>query len=135
MQEDEEMSPKLGFINLIGEENDGYYRYEFIFTNNIDEFWGEDFDVKPCCLCNDLSPNDEYIYEIHVVKMKFKLDLVQNSCCFSFSDATDGIVAIAWENLDGLEEYPEEGRLFFMFGEDIDTVERKLAMKNVLMFD
>ena len=24
----------LGFIRLIGEENDGYYRYEFIFTDN-----------------------------------------------------------------------------------------------------
>ena len=32
----------LGFINYIGEENDGLKRYEFIFTNNKDEFWGED---------------------------------------------------------------------------------------------
>jgi hypothetical protein len=35
-----EEEPKLGFIRLIGEESDGYYRYEFIFTNNINEFWG-----------------------------------------------------------------------------------------------
>ena len=39
---------KLGFIRLIGEETDGYYRYEFIFTDNIDEFWGEGFEYKPC---------------------------------------------------------------------------------------
>lgn len=37
---------KLGFIRLIGEETDGYYRYEFIFTNNIDEFWGENFEYN-----------------------------------------------------------------------------------------
>lgn len=29
---------KLGFINLVGMENDGYYRYQFIFTNDIDNF-------------------------------------------------------------------------------------------------
>ena len=43
-----EEEPKLGFIRLIGEESDGYYRYEFIFTNNINEFWGENFEYKPC---------------------------------------------------------------------------------------
>jgi hypothetical protein len=42
--EDDEIEVRLGFIRLIGEETDGYYRYEFIFTDNIDEFWGEDFE-------------------------------------------------------------------------------------------
>ena len=36
----------LCFIRLIGEENDGYYRYEFIFTDNPDEVWGEDWEHK-----------------------------------------------------------------------------------------
>ena len=38
---------KLGFINLVGMESDGYYRYQFIFTNDIDNFWGDEFSVKP----------------------------------------------------------------------------------------
>ena len=54
--EDDEIEVRLGFIRLIGEETDGYYRYEFIFTDNIDEFWGEDFEQKPCCLVNNLTP-------------------------------------------------------------------------------
>ena len=110
--EDEEIV-KLGFIRLIGEETDGYYRYEFIFTNDIDGFWGENFDQKPCCLVNGLTPDEEYIYEIHIVKMKIKLDLIQDNCCFGFQDCTDGIIALAWENLDGYDEYPEEGRIFY----------------------
>ena len=130
-----EEEPKLGFIRLIGEESDGYYRYEFIFTNNINEFWGENFEYKPCCLCNGLTPDDKYISEIHIVKMKIKLDLIQNNCCFSFSDATDGIIAIAWENMDSYDEYPEEGRIFFMFGETLQEVEDKLAVKNILMIN
>ena len=130
-----EEDPKLGFIRLIGEESDGYYRYEFIFTNNINEFWGENFEYKPCCLCNGLTPDDRYVGEIHIVKTKIKFDLIQDNCCFSFSDATDGIIAIAWENMDNYDEYPEEGRIFFMFGESLKDVEDKLAIKNILMIN
>lgn len=131
--EEEEIEPRLGFIRLIGEESDGYYRYEFIFTENINEFWGENFEYKPCCLCNGLSPDDKFISEIHIVKMKIKLDLIQDNCCFSFSDATDGIIAIAWENMDDYDEYPEEGRIFFRFGETLNEVEEKLSVKNIIM--
>lgn len=126
---------RLCFIRLIGEENDGYYRYEFIFTDNIDEVWGEDFNVKPACLVNNLMVDEKYISEIHIVKMKIKLDLIQDNCCFSISDCYDGIIALAWQNLDQEEEYPEDGRIFFRFGETLEEVENKLAMKNVLMIN
>ena len=133
--EKEEEDVRLGFIRLIGEESDGYYRYEFIFTNHIDEFWGDDFEQKPCCLVNNLTPKDEYITEIHTVKMKIKLDLIQNNCCFGFQDCTDGIIALAWENVDEYDEYPDDGRIFFRFGETLDEVDNKLAMKNILMLN
>ena len=125
----------LGFIRLIGAESDGIYNYEFIFTNNIDEFWGENFEYKPCCLCNDLIPNDEYITEIHKIRAKLKFDLVQDNCCFSMQDCMDGIISLAWENIDDYDEYPEDGRLVFNFGESYDDVERKLALKNILIID
>ena len=125
----------LCFIRLIGEENDGYYRYEFIFTDNADEFWGDNFEYKPAGLVNDLIPSDEYITEIHIVKTKIKFDLIQNNMCFGMQDCMDGIVALAYENIDEYENYPEDGRLFFMFGESFDDVERKLAIKNILMIN
>ena len=125
----------LCFIRLIGEENDGYYRYEFIFTDNIDEVFGDGFEYKPACLVNNLMVNDKYITELHIVKMKIKLDLIQNNCCFSISDCYDGIIALAWENMDAYEDYPEDGRIFFRFGETLEEVERKLAIKNVLMLN
>lgn len=130
---DEKVS--LCFINLVGEENDGFYRYEFIFTDNVENVFGENFDQKPACLVNELQVDDEYITEIHTVKMKIKLDLIQDNCCFSISDCYDGIVSLAWENMDDYEEYPEDGRLFFMFGESLSDVERKLAVKNVIMIN
>ena len=55
--------------------------------------------------------------------------------CFGMQDAMDGIVSIAYENMDAYESYPDDGRLFFMFGESLDEVERKLAMKSILMLN
>lgn len=125
----------LCFIRLIGEENDGFYRYEFIFTDNIDEVWSEndDFAQKPACLVNDLMVAEQYVTEVHIVKMKIKLDLIQNSCCFSVSDGYDGILALAWEDISNYDEYPQDGRIFFKFGESLEEVENKLAIKNILM--
>jgi hypothetical protein len=125
----------LCFIRLIGEENDGYYRYEFIFTDNPDDVWGEDWEHKPIGLINNPTPSDDYITEIHIVKTKIKLDLIQNNMCFSMQDCLDGIVALAWQNIDELDAYPEDGRIYFMFGESLEDVERKLALKNVLMIN
>lgn len=124
----------LGFIKLVGEEAvDGLLRYEFIFTDNIDDFWGDEFSVKPCCLSNNIAPNDEYISSIEIVRTKIKFDLAQESCCFCFQDCIDDCVALASENIDEYSEYPEEGRLVFHFGDTFDDVSRKLAMKNILM--
>ena len=131
MEDNEELY--LCFIRLIGEESSDYYRYEFIFTNDVDNVWGEDFDEKPACLANNLMVSDEFITEVHVVKTKIKFDLIQDNCCFSISDCYDNICAIAWENLDEYDEYPPDGRIFFRFGETFKEVEDKLAMKNLLM--
>lgn len=129
----EEKSLSLAFVNLVGKEEDGNYRYEFIFTDNPDECYGEDFEYKPCSLVNNLMIADEYKTETHIVKTKIKFDLIQNNGCFGMQDAFDGVVSIAYENIDDYEEYPEDGRLVFMFGDDFDDVSRKLALKNILM--
>ena len=133
--EEETKDVSLLFIRLIGEENDGYYRYEFIFTDNPDEAWGDDWEYKPSGLVNTLIPSDEYITEIHIVKTKIKFDLIQNNMCFSMQDCMDGCVALAIENMDSYDNYPEDGRLFFMFGEALEDVERKLALKNIIMIN
>ena len=133
---DDELKPVfLCFVRLIGEENDGFYRYEFIFTDNPDETWGENFEEKPAGLINDLIPSDEYITEVHTLKTKIKFDLIQESTCFCMQDCLDGIIALAWENIDSYDEYPEEGRLFFMFNESYDDVKEKLAAKSLLFIN
>lgn len=126
------MVERLVFIRLIGIEDDNYYRYEFMFTTDINSFEIEE-DNEHCCLSNTIHPITET--SIHNVKMKIKLDLIQNNCCFSFQHTKLGIVALAWENTDAYSEYPEDGRIFFNFGETLEEVEDKLAVKGVLMIN
>ena len=85
----------LCFIKNVGVDVDNLNIYEFIFTDKVDEFWGENFEYFPSCLCNELIPNGEYYCLVKTIKTDIDLDLIQNSCCFSYQDAIDGIVAIA----------------------------------------
>nr|DAN76367.1 MAG TPA: hypothetical protein [Caudoviricetes sp.] len=131
MENNEEL--KLCFVNVVGMEEDGKYRYEFIFTDDIDNVWGENFDEKPAGLINNLMVDEQYKTETHVVRTKIKFDLVQQCCCFGMQDCMDGIVALAYENIDDYESYPDDGRLVFNFGETYFNVESKLAMKSILI--
>lgn len=125
----------LCFINFIGEDLDNVFTYEFLFTDKIDTFWGENFEYFPSCLCNELIPDKDSYDVVKVVKTKIKLDLIQKSCCFSMQDAIDGIVAIGYENISDYEEYPDDGRLIFFYGDSYLDTEFKLANKNILFED
>lgn len=122
---------KLCFIKYIGCDIDGYNQYEFLFTEKIDEFWGENFEYMPCCLCNELIPFDNSYELTKKLKTKIKLCLIQNSCCFSYQDAIDQIVSIAYEDISEYDEYPENGRLILFFGDDYDDVINKLSDKEL----
>lgn len=124
----------LCFIKFIGTDIDGMYMYEFLFTQDTETFWGENFEYMPCCLCNELVPNDDAFDIVKRVRMRIKLSLVTESCCNSMQDCMDGIIALAWEDISEYEEYPEKGRLILQYGMTYDDVEDELAKRNVLMY-
>lgn len=127
----------LLFIRYIGQDIDDKHIYEFLFgdEDQRERFWGEDFDQKPSCLCNEMNPLEDTYEEVHKVKTKFRLDLAQDSCCHSMVDCIDGIIALGWENIDDYDEYPEEGRIVFHFGDEFDEIEDRLARKGVLLLE
>lgn len=123
----------LGFINHVGSELDGLNQYELIFTIYPEEFWGENFNYKPAGVCNGLEPDKRYIQKVIKIKTFINLDLIQDSGCFSMQDCMDGVVSLAYQNLEGLDEYPTDGRLYLNFGESYKDVERKLAAVHILI--
>lgn len=124
---------KLCFIKYIGTESDGFNRYEFIFTNNIKDVVINSINYFPACLSDDIQiSSNDIIIENVITKIKF--DLIQENCCFSFLHAKIGCVALAWENIDLYDSYPDNrGRLFFFFGDDYQTVEERLAKCGIIM--
>ena len=48
-------------------------------------------------------------------------------------DCRDNIIALASENLEQAEEYPEDGRIVIHFGDLITDVEKMLAKRDLII--
>lgn len=87
---------KLCFVKYIGQDDNDMFIYDLLFTENDDTFWGEGFEIIPSCMCNDMIPNEDSYEAIKRIKIKYKLTLVQESCCTSMQDCMDGIISLCW---------------------------------------
>ena len=121
----------LVYINKIGQNWKGNYIYEFLFSDILKDIDGEGWDSYPSS-GNPEPPEGRFIKETGLLNTTLKLDLVQESDSFAMWDAVDGVVSMAWENMEGYEDYPEK-RLFFSFGEDIKSVNDKLYEKDIVL--
>lgn len=122
----------LVFVNLIGKDVDDIYTYEFIFSDTPDVVWGVDWDVVPSSLCPDIAPEKSTYCEIRKLRTRIPLNVAQKQSCFSMQDCIDGIIAVCYEDIEGYDEFPEEGRLVFHFGDKYMDVENKLATRHQL---
>ena len=112
----------LVYINKIGQNWKGNYVYEFLFSDVLEDIDGDGWDSYPS-LGNPEPPEDSIIKKSGSLFTTLKLDLVKDSESFAMWDAVDGIVALAWENMEGYDDYPEK-RLFFTFGEPLSMGEK-----------
>lgn len=118
---------RLIYVNEIGLDYKGEKQYEFIFSENEEIEMEEWFDIPASSTSSIKSPDIEYINIVGLLKdSDINLELIQNSDYFGVIDSVDGIVAMAWEklNLDS-----ENDRLFFRFGESIDSITKKLKSR------
>lgn len=125
---------KVAYITNVGKNSEGKNIYNLFLSTETEETFSEGWGEKPACnISNDLLqiPSEQYEY-IKEFKTDIDLDLAQDNCCFSMQDCRDKIVALASENLDEAEEYPEEGRIVIHFGDKIDDVEAMLAKRNIV---
>ena len=124
---------KLVYINKVGQNWKGNYIYEFLFSDISEskDIDGEGWDSYPSS-GNPEPPKGKFIKKTGGLVTPMKLNMVQESDSFAMWDAVDGIIALAWENLDGYDEYPDS-RLFFAFGENIKSIESKLYEKDLVL--
>ena len=125
---------KLVYVNQMGIDWTGKIVYEFLFSDDesVKDVSGVDWDSYPASVGEPEPPSSNFIVKVGRLITEFKFDLVQKHHSFAVFDAVDGIVALAWEDILDYEEYPEK-RLFFKFGEDIDSVEDTLYERDLIL--
>jgi hypothetical protein len=119
------------YILYVGKNIDGEHIYHLLISDDKDKTWAEGWENKPACVMRDLTPEDDMYEYVAELKTDIKLDLAQDNCCFSMQDCRDNVVALASENLEDAEEYPEEGRIVIHFGDFVEDVEKMLAKREM----
>ncbi len=121
----------LIYVNRVGDVYNRKTLYEFIFSNTTVKIDGEEWDTYPASGRPE-PPNDEFIKKVGRLESDLILDVIQNSDTFAVWDAIDGVLPLAWENINGYESYPEK-RLHFHFGLTLKEVETKLYEKDLIL--
>ena len=106
--------------------------YEFIFSDSIDEVWGENWESKPA---NGYpSPPDvEHVKKVGVLTNgEITLELVQESDVFSVQDAIDGVLALGWEKEEDID-FSLVKRLVFKYGDQEQDVKDKLYERDLVL--
>lgn len=123
----------LIYVNELGPNYKGDNIYEFIFSDNITDVWGEMWESKPSN-GYPLPPDLEHIKKVGVLKNdKISLSVIQKSDYFSMIDAIDGVVALSWENENESTNFDLVKRLVFRFGDTEETVKNKLYERDIVL--
>lgn len=132
---DEDDNLFLVYVMHFGVNADGLNVYHLLFDKEPENTFTDAWAEKPACLTpNDLMMPDTSQFEyVKEMRTTMKFDLAQDNCCFSMQDCRDHCIALASENLDTADEYPEPFRIVLQFGEPMDEVERRLARRNILL--
>lgn len=123
----------LIYINELGPNYKGDNIYEFIFSNSLENVWGESWESKPS---NGYpSPPDlEYVKKVGVLKNDvITLSVIQNSDYFSMVDAIDNVIALGWENESDDVNFDLVKRLVFKFGDTEEEVKNKLYERDIVL--
>lgn len=123
----------LIYVNELGPNYKGDNTYEFIFSNSLEEIWGDSWESNPA---NGYpSPPDlEFINKVGTLKSnEVTLSVIQKSDYFSMTDCMDDVISLAWENELDEVDFTIKKRLVFRFGETEQSVKNKLYERDIVL--
>jgi hypothetical protein len=122
----------LVYINKVGVNYLGNNIYEFLFASDIEEIDGEDWNIYPASIGNVSPPELSLLSSVAKVETDIDLSVINDSDTFSVWDATDGVIALAYEDISEYDEYPDS-RLVFSFGEPLESVQQTLFSREITL--
>ncbi len=123
----------LIYINELGPNYKGDNIYEFIFSDTLENIWGDSWESKPA---NDYPqpPELNFVKKVGILKNNLvSLSVIQKSDYFSMIDAMDDVIALGWENESDSINFDIDKRLVFRFGETEETVKNKLYERDLIL--
>ena len=123
-----EKNLKLVFVAPVMEDSkNGKYVYQLYFSENPDIVWGSSWDYdNPGVVFitepEELYPQKESYCETEYLESDYKLGLAVTNACYPLLYCIYGILALSWIDIEGLEDYPEQGRGVLKFGMDYEEV-------------
>jgi hypothetical protein len=123
----------LIYVNELGPNYKGDNIYEFIFSDSLENVWGDSWESKPS---NGYPspPNLEFIKKVGVLKNDtISMTVIQNSDFFSMIDAIDGVIALSWEDENDDINFETKTRLVFRYGEKEEIVKNKLYERDLVL--
>lgn len=120
------MESVLVYVKTVCKNTDGTYEYDFLFSETPEYVWGPDWDINSPSSNGDITPEESTYSEIKRVITTLPLKTLEETSCYSMEYATYGILALAWIDIENLEEYPENGRMVLKFGYSKSDVEKLL---------
>lgn len=121
----------LIYVHEIGFDYEDRYFYEFIFSDTLKKIDGVGWDTYPAS-GNPEPPKGDFIKQVGKIGSLYELTVAQENEQFSMWDSIDGVIPLAWQNIDGLEKYPID-RLVFPFGMRIEDVNKILYSKDIII--
>jgi len=121
------MEEVLVYVRPKFKNTDGTFEYEFFFSTTPDFVWGPDWDVDNPAANGDITPEDSTYSSIYRVKTDLPLKTAEETSCYSMEYATYGMMALAWIDIENLNEYPKYGRMALHFGDSFEYVLEKLS--------
>ena len=123
----------LIYVNELGPNYKGDNIYEFIFSNTLEEIWGESWESKPSNGYQS-PPSLELIKKVGVLKNDtIEMEVIQNSDYFCMTDSMDGIISLCWEKENDYIDFNYQKRLVFNFGDEEQKVKDKLYERDIVL--
>ena len=130
--DDDSKQPRLIYVLKVGTTQDGLNVYRFLYSEDIDSVWMEQWAEKPACNCRFLEPEPSMYQYVKEIKTDVELITCTSACCNSYGDICDGVLSIAYENIDNAEIYPEPFRIVLHFGDTMEDVDKTLAQRDIV---
>ena len=121
------MDEVLVYVRPAYKNTDGTFEYDVFFSETPDFVWGPFWDIDNPSINGDITPEESTYSSVYRVKTTLPLKTAEETTCYSMEYATYGILALAWIDIENLDEYPEHGRMTLHFGDSIDFVNEKLS--------